>query len=195
MTWYGRAASGVLSGALALAQRLLRRGRSCGQARGQGWAPDVSGFVNGTRPYGGRLGGTGRHDERAKRLVRWDLAGRVRTAWDPSWGVVVPKVGGSSPLGHPHLHRRSGPFVPAMRPASPLQVQLGPSWVRPSSGPGGDMSANLHAKAAATRPAAEIGARLRVTCLTRPPQSRSSERSRVRSCLDGPSGRRFRLGR
>src|SRR5215211_4347875 len=101
MTWYGRAASGVLSGALALAQRLLRRGRSCGRREDSGRGPDVSGFVNGTRPYRGRRGGTGRHDERAKRLVRWDLAGRVRTAWDPSWGVVVPKVAGSSPLGHP----------------------------------------------------------------------------------------------
>ena len=34
-----------------------------------GWVPGVSGFVNGTRPYGIRPGGTYRHGERANCLV------------------------------------------------------------------------------------------------------------------------------
>jgi hypothetical protein len=61
---------------------------------------------------GGELaGGPDQHDERAKCLIRWDLAGRVRTTRDPAWGVVVPKVGGSSPLGHARLSPQVKPFL------------------------------------------------------------------------------------
>jgi hypothetical protein len=48
-----------------------------------GRRPDVSGFFNGTCPYGTRQGGTHWHGERAKRLVRWDLVGR--------WGFESPR--------------------------------------------------------------------------------------------------------
>jgi hypothetical protein len=65
--------------------------------------PDVSGFVNGTFPHRGRLDGTDQHDDRAKCLIRWGFSGTRQDDPGPVSGVVVPKVGGSSPLGHPRL--------------------------------------------------------------------------------------------
>src|SRR6266508_2576315 len=71
-----------------------------------GRTPDVNRSVNGTCAHAATQGGTQQHERRANRLVRGDLAGRARTTRDHPRGVVVPKVGGSSPLGHPTPDQR-----------------------------------------------------------------------------------------
>jgi len=80
--------------------------------------PRMSADLSTERARTGKTGWDGLSRRRAKCLVRRDLAGRVRTSRDPSWGVVVPKVT-SAPSGS----RRAATGVRNDRGARPKTVE------------------------------------------------------------------------
>src|SRR5215217_1908210 len=83
------------------AARIRARAASHGMARSQGRTPDAHVVVHGTGHVPLGNGGMSQHVRSANVLVKRDekaLAGTTRNALGR---VVVPKVAGSSPVGHP----------------------------------------------------------------------------------------------
>jgi hypothetical protein len=109
---------------MALGAARIRAGAaSHGMARSRGRTPDAHEIVHGTGHVPLGNGGMGQHVRSANVLVKRDekaLAGTTRNALGR---VVVPKVAGSSPVGHPmpslqlgrHFmpHGRAVPLAPS----------------------------------------------------------------------------------